>query len=489
MAESAAAATPPVTLRTIEIRWHWSAEREEGVMSVDFHPTLPRLVTAGADGNLKVWEIVGLRAALHDQGACPSTATKFMSMMTLPSNNSSGAPPMANVARWSPHGVMIASAYVTGDVKVWRLNPNDETKYDESDDRRLNVEHWAIHRSFSMSKEAVDVAFSPTSSHIVTGDYGGTVSVHHLDTGVLHHTIQQAHDLSVHGVAWDPLDAFLHSVGNDRQVKYFKVLRSDKKPLSFEYQARIEKVNGATMFKGEQSCGFARRASWSPDGAMFAVPCGWAKQEDKAFRNCAYLFSRSDLGKPAACLAARDERHIAGVAFAPCVFEPFAGDADALRRDAKGAWGPAEYRYALAVWSKENVVVYTSDAAARYCAFSDLHYDTVTDVRWSGDASLLGVASLDGYMTFMSFDAPIGKRFDIYGGAGFLSKGIAAVLRPIREAGEATELAISTEALQTRKKVHVAKKKKKRSRTPEEAAPPAEEQDAVDEDALAAMLD
>ncbi|KAK7199971.1 chromatin assembly factor 1 subunit b-like protein [Novymonas esmeraldas] len=88
------------------------------------------------------------------------------------------------------------------------------------------------------------------------------------------------------------------------------------------------------------------------------------------------------------------------VSTAPSAAQLAALDAGRRRR---GAWGPAEYRMALAVWTSDAVVVYTTDSSARHSDYTDLHMRSITDVAWSRDASHLYTASLDGYISVVAF--------------------------------------------------------------------------------------
>ncbi|KPI87008.1 chromatin assembly factor 1 subunit b-like protein [Leptomonas seymouri] len=76
-------------------------------------------------------------------------------------------------------------------------------------------------------------------------------------------------------------------------------------------------------------------------------------------------------------------------------------------RERRGAWGPVEYRMALAVWTSDAVIVYTTDCSTRHSDFTDLHMRSITDVAWSHDASYLYTASLDGYISVIAFGASL----------------------------------------------------------------------------------
>ncbi|GET93327.1 chromatin assembly factor 1 subunit b-like protein [Leishmania tarentolae] len=169
--------------------------------------------------------------------------------------------------------------------------------------------------------------------------------------------------------------------------------------------------------------------------------------------HCVYIYTRGAPDKIACRLGVRGFSEVRGVLWAPCFLEPLPADkvlegclqnpkvlstaatvgaaaesittlsptlshsasdatAEALpsqlttpekARQRRGAWGPAEYRMALAVWTSDAVIVYTTDSSSRHSDFTDLHMRSITDVAWSHDASHLYTASLDGYISVISF--------------------------------------------------------------------------------------
>lgn len=153
--------------------------------------------------------------------------------------------------------------------------------------------------------------------------------------------------------------------------------------------------------------------------------------------HCVYVYSRGAPEKVACRLGVRGFNEVRGVRWAPCFLEPLpvgevlhdvlqppppetaaasadvpVGSASAATateaaleaaRQRRGAWGPAEYRMALAVWTSDAVLVYTTDSSARHSDFTDLHMRSITDVAWSHNASHLYTASLDGYISVIAF--------------------------------------------------------------------------------------
>ena len=211
----------PVTVRVVQLRFHWT-ERAEGVVSVDFHPTTHKLLTAGCDGSVKVWNFDRENAhdALTDDTNDLQSVLKFASVLTSDDH------PTPNVARWSPAGNLIVAAYVLGEVIVWK--PADATAgdFDKSDERSLNTEHWGMHRVLKLPSEAVDARMSPCSRYVISCCIEGTIYVHMADTGTHLQMLSnvEAHETGTQHVAFDPLMQLASSYGADRTVKFYKVV-------------------------------------------------------------------------------------------------------------------------------------------------------------------------------------------------------------------------------------------------------------------------
>lgn len=76
-APAAAAASDPVAplrVKTLQIRWHAEAANGKNapILSIDMHPTLPVLATAGADSEVKVRECMQMRGSARSPAYCPA---------------------------------------------------------------------------------------------------------------------------------------------------------------------------------------------------------------------------------------------------------------------------------------------------------------------------------------------------------------------------------------------------------------------------------
>lgn len=84
---------------TLQITWHSKeGSKNEPLLSVDVHPTLPILATAGADWEVKLWKI-------HEVSTDTETNVSIEYICTL-----TGHQKTVNVLRFSPNGECLATA-------------------------------------------------------------------------------------------------------------------------------------------------------------------------------------------------------------------------------------------------------------------------------------------------------------------------------------------------------------------------------------------
>ncbi|CBH15770.1 chromatin assembly factor 1 subunit B, putative [Trypanosoma brucei gambiense DAL972] len=436
----------PLRVRTLEVLWHWREIDDEalqfglqggsieGIVSIDYNRVEDRIVTSGGDRYIRLWNlnIAAIDRWLKNSESGMEDCVQFICGGVTPW--------MPLTARWAPNGRLIASGHCDGKICLW---------WKESG-RDGEPEQWKDYRHLSGHVIDVhDVCFSPDSRYLLSAGGDGTVVLHDLEGSTMPVVqLQEAHSKFCRGVAWDPWMHYVASCGSGPALYIMQGPKHGAKRASLVSQRKAQ-----GDFIGESCSASYRRLAWSPDGAILAVPYGKVSQhkhsrsacsgggsedatagaaagEDRwknSMVHCVYMYIRNAPDKVAARLTVRGDAEVRGVQWAPCFLEPIdeitcneeqndttaAEVSNQVRKsgptaEEKGSWGPADYRMALAVWTADAVMVYTTDSEVRHSDFTDLHMRSIYDVAWSPDASYLLTAGLDGYITVISTGGSLG---------------------------------------------------------------------------------
>lgn len=303
------------------------------------------------------------------------------------------------VAKWSPQGKMIATGSASGAVRIYCRN------YDDSPSEGM-LEHWKSSNSFGGHvSDITDIAFSPDSTYIMSCSMSGTVLIHHLGSaGTAAHWSATDMHRSARAIAWDPWNKLVATYGLSPSLKLCTVVpASTSRRLHLAYE---RKVQAARHVETDTPHSYA--LSFSPDGVLVAVPNGRSKE---GCGRCAYIYARNCIERPVVRLgfAEASQSAVLGCAWAPVFFEPYTLKQGPTATNERLPWGPyRDYRMALALWTADTVVVYTTDCCGRQSFFTDLHVQSITSVSWSHDARYLLVSSLDCYVSILHFADPIG---------------------------------------------------------------------------------
>ena len=157
----------------------------------------------------------------------------------------------------------------------------------------------------------IGLSFSPCGSQLCSCSTDGTAIVFDVAKGNKLKILSD-HKGWVNGVAWDPLgEAAVVTIASDRVLRVFK-------PKSFKLRSKTFKcllplgskkeeeksssssaLSTVRLFHDDTFPSFFRRAAFSPDGEVLAVPSGVLDVEGQADQptHCTYIFSRMNFAK------------------------------------------------------------------------------------------------------------------------------------------------------------------------------------------------
>jgi chromatin assembly factor 1 subunit B len=358
------AATAAVRVATPEIRLHCGPTGlNEAVLSLDFLQPAegaegdatdkPLLATGGADKEIKLWRVGG------------DTALEFVFSL-------SGHDRSVNCVRFSPDGVYLASASDDTSIILWSKpkTAGDDWRWDQisslSDVGRKIL-------SLGHKGDITDLSWSPDSAFLCSSSVDNRCVIWDVEKGDVAER-RKDHTQYVQGVAWDPLNEFLVTEGNDRtcrvyslsgfgaatrpngkkqsrkfmclqtlKTREFPSKQSDAKPSTAATAKEDKEDKESTktaaaeatpdtaakpppapkhrMFLDDTCPAFARRPAWTPDGSYFLAPTGTFHASESASPvNTVYAFSRGNLSQPTLHLPGQEKASL-GVRCSPVMYE------------------------------------------------------------------------------------------------------------------------------------------------------------------------
>ena len=469
---------PSVAARVIETLWHYTVAEGDAVnrkqsapsetdalggkkpepcpvQHIHFHPFENRMCTVGDDYSLKVWEFNTTKAEELLVGGGGVAAMEQVCKCVASERHDS----ICMIAKWSPQGNMIATGTATGQVRVFMRD------YDEAPDEDHLTEKWKARAVFTGHiSDVTDLAFSPDSQYVVSCSMSGAALIHRVGTlngDSAHWTGNDVHR-SARAIAWDPWNKLIASFGISPSLQLCTVMAAT--PHRNIYLAHARKSKSGRHIEKDTSSAFSM--SFSPDGVLVAVPNG---RTAEGSGRCAYIYARNCIERPVVMLGFVEaaQSTVLGCVWAPVFFEPYTLKQTEADTNERLPWGPyREYRMALAVWTNDTVVVYTTDTCGRQAFFTDLHVQSITAVTWSPDARFLLVSSLDCYVSVLYFADPLGIPHSTlrFVPRPSVCPMLDAALQDLRDKGSAFEQSL-VHVRETTHEVHIIKKKKRRVET------------------------
>lgn len=186
------------------------------VMGLDVHPTSGWIVSAGQDGDLRVWEPDGTERLMFQD----HQSTVF-------------------TARWAPESDRVASSAANASLIIWDA-----------------LSGTSIHEIDLGSARAQALSWSPDGAQLAVGLTNGSIQLYDTTSAELLATLPE-HTGTVTGLAWSPDGRRILSTSdgvNDRRALVW-----DTTDLSVWYSAQLPEDD------------FPLAVAWSPDGQGFAV--------------------------------------------------------------------------------------------------------------------------------------------------------------------------------------------------------------------------
>ncbi|RLV95262.1 Chromatin assembly factor 1 subunit p60 [Spathaspora sp. JA1] len=381
---------------TITVHWH---NDNSPIYSIDFQPgsPTPRLVTGGGDNNIRVWNLT--------DNNNNNQAVEYLS--TLRKHTQA-----VNVVRFNPNGTLLASAGDDGTLMLWQLCDGIVKEFgeDEQDDDDIK-ESWKVVAQFrSGTSEIMDICWSPCGQYLVSGSMDNIVRIYQLTSdnakvsGKLIHSLK-SHNHYIQGVYWDPLDEYIVSQSADRSINIYKITHTPSGSIKdIKLHRRFFKHNGVHLYHPESLQSFFRRLSFSPDGSLLITPAGIEESEiensNNNSGNSAYVYTRGSLSHAPVFKITGLSKPAIAVSFHPYKFQ---GVSKSLKLD---------YKMIFAIATQDSIVIYSTEEFKPLGYVSNLHYSTITDLRWDVQGSRLIICSTDGFCSVIKFDQGIfGNRY------------------------------------------------------------------------------
>jgi chromatin assembly factor 1 subunit B len=257
--------------------------------------------------------------------------------------------------------------------------------------------------------DVYDIAWSPAShgEFLVSGSIDNTVIVWDVLKSRPIHEFKH-HEKFVRGVAWDASGELIASMSCDRTcqiyaLKQIKRAKNNRIKQHFTKSSTIKKSvlseNGirSVNFHDDNIPVYFSRISFSPDGKFLFIPGAEISAENSIDNMLgALVYLRNKWNRPWRVLPGFTAPTTA-VAVSPVCYS--------LQHQASPSMSAVgvKHRWIFAVVSMNAVAIYDTERFKPISIVRNFHLAQVTDSKWSLDGKFLGLASTDGYCSFLKF--------------------------------------------------------------------------------------
>lgn len=330
------------------------------VNSCSWSPDNKKIVTAGSDAILKIWDVENGKEVL-----------------SLPGHKSD-----VNVCSWSPSGFVIASAGNDNFLRFW------------DSEKGIEIKSIPAHESIITC-----LSWSPDGTRIVTGSYDRNLKIWDYQTGRLKH-ILSGHTDEINTCDWSKDGNIIVSAGKDKTIRIWnavdgsmiKCIRGHKKNIlscslspdgkriataSFDKTLKIwDFETGKELNSVKVSDHVTNNCAWSPDGKKI-LAASWKIKIYLASSLKEIGILKGHTRRVNSCQWSSDSKRIAS-----------AGDEKTLR-----------------IWDVENARIMESLSTSTFLIYS---------CPWSPDGETIATGSWDKTVTL--FEARTGKEIKIMEG-------------------------------------------------------------------------
>ncbi|KAI3403306.2 CAC2 [Candida oxycetoniae] len=425
--------------------------------------TFSRLVTAGGDNNVRIWQI--------------TKANKSIEYLATLSKHSQAV----NCVRYNPRGDILATAGDDGTLFLWKMSDSlEKNSFIEDDEEHDDAkESWSVVCTIrSSTSEIMDLAWDPRGKYIASGSMDNQMRIYRieqLEQKKVHAILVKEfndHSHYIQGVSWDPLGKYLASQSADRSMNVYEISKLEKNnsndnehELSFQLMHKFQKFQNSSIYHSETLPSFFRRLCFSPDGAMLVTPAGLEENtpastagatsaaaattsaaataattsatatsattsaaaatsattsattsasssssleesssettDSVSTKNSIYIYSRTRISTSPIIKLCGLTKPAVAISFSP------------MKYQTQGNLLNLPYKLVFAVATLDTIIIYSSDDDFKPLGqVSNLHYQPITDLVWTQDGMRIISSSIDGFCSFVDFESGVfGEKY------------------------------------------------------------------------------